>query len=242
MKKPIIGIVPLYDEEKDSYWLLPGYMQALEEEGAVPVMLPLSWREDTLRQLAETMDGFLFTGGQDLDPALYGEAPKETLGQLCQDRDKMEAALLPMVLAMDKPVLGICRGIQAINVVLGGSLYQDLPTECPSSVRHHENPPYDKVAHMVEIQPDTPLFRIVGERRIGVNSYHHQGIKKLAPALRQMATAEDGVVEAVYAPESSFVMAVQWHPEFSFRSDLNSRKIFAAFARACQASANRPNP
>lgn len=234
MRKPLIGIIPLYDEEKESYWMLPGYMQGIEQAGGVPVMLPLTAEEENLRLLAETMDGFLFTGGHDVDPALYGEAPKETLGPLCRERDAMEAALLPMVMELDKPFLGICRGIQLINAVLGGSLYQDLPSENPSPVRHHETPPYDKVAHTVRIEPDTPLFRMVGTTAMGVNSYHHQGIKTLAPCLRKMAEATDGVIEAVYAPGKTFAAAVQWHPEFSFRSDENSRKIFAAFVAACQ--------
>ena len=131
-------------------------------------------------------------------------------------------------------MLGICRGIQLFNVMEGGDLYQDLPTEFPSAVQHHETPPYDKVAHRVTIEEGTPLFGAVGVTEMGVNSYHHQAVKRLGEGLAVAATAPDGVVEALYLPDHKFALAVQWHPEFSFCSDGNSRKIFGAFVEACR--------
>ena len=122
MKKPLIGIVPLVDEARESYWMLPGYMQGVEQAGGVPVMLPLTDDAAALRQLADTCDGFLLTGGQDVSPALYGAAPTLQCGETCPARDAMEARLLDLALAADKPVLGICRGIQFLNVHLGGTL------------------------------------------------------------------------------------------------------------------------
>lgn len=143
MKQPLIGIVPLVDEARESYWMLPGYMQGVEQAGGVPVMLPLTDDAAALRQLADTCDGFLLTGGQDVFPALYGAAPTPQCGQTCPARDAMEARLLDLALAADKPVLGICRGIQFLNVHLGGTLYQDLPAEHPTAANHHQTPPYD---------------------------------------------------------------------------------------------------
>ena len=139
--KPIIAIVTLYDEKLESYWMLPGYAQGLEEAGAAPVVLPLTSDPAALERYAHTFDGFLFPGGHDLAPALYGEEPSEKCGTVIPQRDSMEQAFFPLALATRKPLLGICRGIQLFNVMLGGDLYQDIPTQCPSGVEHHETPP-----------------------------------------------------------------------------------------------------
>ena len=189
---------------------------------------------DDLPQLVSLCDGLLFTGGQDVSPALYGEAPKPTCGEVCPARDRMEQTLLHLALERDLPVLGICRGIQFLNAVLGGTLYQDLPTEHPSQTQHHMTQPYDRAVHTVTLQPGTPLAELLGEEHIGVNSYHHQAVKTLAPCLTEMAWSEDGLIEAVCLPEKRFVWAVQWHPEFSFRVDEHSRKIFGAFVAAAK--------
>lgn len=234
MNKPTIGIIPLVDEEKDSYWMLPGYMQGVLAAGGLPVMLPLTTDRTLLAQMAQTLDGFLFTGGHDVSPALYGETPLPACGTCCAQRDEMEAALLPLLLEKDVPVLGICRGIQFLNAALGGTLYQDLPTQAPSELVHHQAPPYDVPAHIVLLVENTPLHALLGETAIAVNSYHHQAVKTLAPALRAMAYATDGLVEAAYMPGKKYVWAVQWHPEFSFLKDANSRKIFESFLRAAQ--------
>lgn len=232
--KPIIAIVTLYDEKLESYWMLPGYAQGLEEAGAAPVVLPLTSDPAALERYAHTFDGFLFPGGHDLAPSLYGEEPSEKCGTVIPQRDSMEQAFFPLALATRKPLLGICRGIQLFNVMLGGDLWQDLPTQRPSGVQHHETAPYDKVAHSVTVLPDNPLAAAVGAGEMTVNSYHHQAVKALGRGLQVAATAPDGVVEAVYLPGHKFALAVQWHPEFSRLSDPNSRKIFQAFVDACK--------
>ncbi len=229
MKKAMIGVVPLVDTEKESYWMVPGYMQGIQEAGGLPVMLPLTADRTDIRQIAETMDGFLFTGGHDVSPEVYGEKPLPQCGECCPERDAMEKELLLAALELDKPVLGICRGIQFINGVLGGTLYQDLPSQRPSDVEHHQTPPYDIPVHKVEILRGTPLWDLLQKNELSVNSYHHQAIKKLSPQLQVMAVSEDGLTEAVRMEEKNFVWAVQWHPEFSFLTDPDSRKIFQIF-------------
>lgn len=224
-KKPMIGIVPLVDEERESYWMLPGYMEGITEAGGIPVMLPLVTDMQDIRQMADEFDGFLFTGGQDVAPECYGEQRRKECGQSCPKRDKMEELLLKEVLERDKPLLGICRGIQILNVMLGGTLYQDLPSEHPSEVNHRQMPPYDNPVHEVVLEKDAPLSSVLGKERLLVNSCHHQGVKALSPRLSAMAYAADGLVEAVYMPEKQFVWAVQWHPEFLFRVQEDSRKI-----------------
>ena len=132
MKKRMIGLVPLVDAERESYWMLPGYMNGIEQAGGIPVMLPLTADPDTLQQLADTLDGFLLTGGQDVSPVFYQAQTVAHCEACCAERDAMEQALFGIAWAQDKPILGICCGIQLINILLGGMLYQDLPTKHPS--------------------------------------------------------------------------------------------------------------
>lgn len=234
-KKPLIGVVPLADYQRQSYWMLPGYFHGIEEAGGIPVMLPLTTDSDDVSQLLNTVDGLLFTGGQDVDPTVYGNLSVhagELTGETSPQRDVMEAKLLGVALVRDIPILGICRGIQSINAMLGGTLWQDLPSQRRSNIEHHGKSPYDKPVHKVEVVPGTPLAACLGAGDLSVNSYHHQAVREIAPGLRIMAWSPDGVVEALYRPASSFLWAVQWHPEFSHETDGASKKIFAAFVSA----------
>lgn len=228
MKKPIIAVVPLVDEARESYWMLPGYFHGITEAGGIPVMLPLTDDPADLARLADEFDGFLFTGGHDVSPSCYGMEKLPYCRDCCPARDAMEGTLLPLVMAQDKAVLGICRGLQFCNAALGGTLYQDLPTEHPSSVVHSQQPPYDQPSHSVTVEAGSPLFALSGETA-QVNSCHHQGIRALAPGLQVMARSEDGLVEAIWKPDARFFWAVQWHPEFSQAVDPLSKAIFRAF-------------
>jgi putative glutamine amidotransferase len=240
MNKPLIGVVPLWDEEKDSLWMLPGYMDGIERAGGLPIMLPLSTDKSLLEQICHTVDGLLFTGGHDVCPAVYGEEKADCCGEICTSRDQMETTLFSLfVTEMNKPVFGICRGIQFFNALLGGTLYQDLDTqykEVPpgvSPLRHQQKPPYDQSSHTVTITPGSPLHALLGADTIAVNSCHHQGVKKLSPKLVCMAEAEDGLVEAVYMSDRKYAWAVQWHPEYSLQDEY-SKKLFAFFVNACR--------
>jgi len=226
-----IGVIPLWDKEKDSVWMLPGYMQGLEEAGAVPMILHLTDSEATLKQTISLFDGFLFTGGQDVNPKLYGHKKNEHCGEICDMRDRMETYIFrEAVLNQNKPAFGICRGIQFLNVVLGGTLHQDIPTELPSAITHSQKQPYDVPAHKVRVLPGTPLHKLAGKESIEVNSSHHQGINRIAKELEVMAVADDGLVEAVYMPARLHVWAVQWHPEYSLKDEI-SKKIFSHFIK-----------
>lgn len=231
MKKPVIGITPLVDTERESLWMLPGYMDGVAQAGGLPVMLPLTEEPEDICQLALMCDGFLFAGGHDVSPSLYGEEKIPQCAQTCAERDEMERLLFLEVLALDKPVLGICRGIQFINAVLGGTLYQDLPTQMPSRVEHHQTPPYDRPVHSVTLKTGSPLFELLQKKTLAVNSYHHQAIRRLAEGLETMAVSPDGLAEAVCLPQKRFVWALQWHPEFAYRTDEDCRKIFEEFVR-----------
>lgn len=230
--KPIVGLMPLFDDEKDSFWMLPGYMKMLQECGAFPIMLPLTDDLNELEECIRLCDGLLFTGGHDVNPAIYGKKTGKNCGEPCELRDKMECSLLKMAFERDMPILGICRGIQIINAYLGGDLYQDLPTEFDITVEHHMKPPYDRPAHEVEVMPDTLLAKIIGTGRHEVNSYHHQAIRTPADAVTVMAVSEDGLIEAISVNEKSFAVGVQWHPEFSYQNNTDSRKLIHAFVDA----------
>ena len=231
--KPKIAILPLIDVQRESYWMLPGYMNGILQAGGVPVMLPLTCEAVALDEIAQSYDGFLFPGGQDVTPALYGQKRGENCGETCESLDEMSKELFERISRTDKPILGICRGLQLLNVLLGGTLYQDLPTEHPSEVEHHMRPPYDAVTHSVEVAQDSPLHALLGRTSLGVNSYHHQAVQDLSPQLRAMARSEDGLVEAAWMPGRKFLWAFQWHPEFFPKTDENSRRIFQAFVNAC---------
>ncbi len=232
MKKPVIGVIPLIDRERDSQWMLPGYLKGIEGAGGVPIVFPLTVDEEEIERLYQICDGVLLTGGQDINPVLYGDRKKPECGELCNERDEMEKCFYRRAMIDDKPVLGICRGIQFINVMTGGTLYQNLSTEHPSDINHKQSPPYDVPIHEVEILEDTPLRELLKIEKIPVNSYHHQAVRDLGEGLISMAVSPDGLVEAVCIPDKRFVWALQWHPEFSYRTDENSRKIFKKFVES----------
>lgn len=231
--RPVIGIVPLYDEEKDSYWMLPGYMKALEECLSIPVMLPLTEDKTELLYFIRTCDGLLLPGGQDVDPASYGEERLPACGPICPAKDRMEGILLDAAVRLDKPVLGICRGLQFLNAHTGGTLYQDLPTEHPG-LCHRMERPYDRGAHPVTVERKSPLYEIVGSTEYSVNSCHHQGIRDLSPLLYAAATAPDGLVEAAWMPGKHFILGVQWHPEWLYQKDPAAMRLFEAFVKAAK--------
>lgn len=234
--KPVIGIIPLYDEGRDSIWMLPGYMEGILIAGGVPVILPLCDTEDELYTAYELCDGFLFTGGQDINPARYDEYKLEVCGVCNEVRDELEHTIFRRAYEEDKPILGICRGIQMINVELGGSLYQDLASQRQFTgevrVEHKMKPSHNRFIHNVEIVEHSALRELLQTDTIGVNSYHHQGIKSLGNDLEIMAYAPDGLIEAVRCKKKGFIWGIQWHPELLHKTDTNSMRIFKAFIEA----------
>ena len=230
--RPVVAVMPLVDDERESLWMLPGYMNALREAGAVPFMPALTTDRQEIGQIFGMCDGLVMTGGHDVNPACYGESDRYGNLHCCDARDEMELALLERAVASDKPVLGICRGLQIMNIFCGGTLYQDLPSEHPSDVDHHQPPPYGRPAHHVHILSRTPLREDLHDTDRAVNR-HHQAICKLGEGLDPMAISEDGLVEAIYRPRSAFYRAVQWHPEHLYKVDEPNRCIFRSFVNAC---------
>ena len=231
MKKPVIGVTPLWDAERQSVWMLPDYLDGIKAAGGLPVVLPLEMSEEDANQVVETCDGFLFTGGQDVSPVLYGMEDATGTIVASPERDNMETLLLSKALQADKAVLGICRGLQFINVFLGGTLWQDLPSQHPSEIAHRQGKPYGVPSHQVKLSSD--LKSLLGKDILEVNTLHHQAVKDLGKGLTAMAIAPDGIIEAVQMLGKRFVWAVQWHPEYLFRTDKDSLAIFSCFVEHC---------
>ncbi len=228
MKKPIIGITPQLNDSGDIV-SRPGYIECIKRAGGFPIILPF---EENIDQTVDLCDGFLLAGGPDFDPVLFGEEKLSCCGNISPQRDEYELRLISAALASGKPILGICRGVQALNVALGGTLYQDLPTQKPSSVCHRMTVVGSDVIHSVDILEGSPLRALLNTDRTMVNSYHHQSIKNLGRGLEITAVAEDGVIEGVSLSNHPFCHGLQWHPERLENKD--TERIFAALIRACK--------
>ena len=236
MKRPLIGITPYNSDESlpHRFGIACNYMESVLRAGGLPVILPFVTASEEIAPYLELCDGFLLSGGVDIDPALYGEEKLEACGTVSKRRDAFEMAFIPAALSCGKPILGICRGVQSLNVVLGGSLYQDINTQFPITAEHRMQEPVNVVGHAVKIVAGTPLEAIGGKDQYMVNSYHHQAVKKLGKGLEIMAYSEDGLIEGVYMPARKFVLGVQWHPERISEVDEQAQGLFAAFVDACR--------
>jgi putative glutamine amidotransferase len=235
MNKPIIAITPMYDDDQDTITMLPEYMDAVYASGGLPVIFPLNIEEKDICSLVSKFDGFLFTGGHDVNPSLYGEKKQDFCGEPNDAKDSLEAVLFREALKYDKPVLAICRGFQFINAVSGGSLYQDIDSQLDPDIRiiHRQKKPYEAACHNIEILPGSLLHSIVNTGSMDVNSLHHQAVKALASSLKACAVAEDGIVEAAWMPSKKFVLGIQWHAEFLYKRDHLSFEIFRRFVESC---------
>ena len=226
--KPVIGICPLYDEKKESYWMLPGYMQMLEAAGALPLMMPLTGDENTLAYYLETCDGFIIPGGQDVSPAVYGCEKLDVCGCTVPERDWMDAYILKEAIRRDKAVLGICRGHQLINVALGGTLIQHMEG-------HEELAPGIDSVHAVHTAAGSFLHRLYGTH-FHVNSSHHQALDRLGSGLEAVQWCGE-IIEAT-AHTSLPIYTVQWHPERLYEGGRNAdtvsgQRLIDWFAQQC---------
>lgn len=220
-QKPLIGV-------SVSSSMKATCTRSIERAGGIPVIIPETSDPLLIDQTVAMLDGLLMSGGEDINPAYYGEEKSEKCEASNDARDTYELLLLKKAMDRNVPVMGICRGMQLINVAMGGTLYQDLPSEKPSEIVHRkmENPL--EPAHDVTLEPNTEVARIFGQMRLGVNSRHHQAVKKLAPGLKITAWSTDSIPEAVEAYPSKNVMAIQWHPEINAAAgDELSLKVFA---------------
>ena len=243
-RRPIIGIptqtlhsIDGIPEALPESWVMnQRYSRAVAAAGGLPVMIPLLEDEDVLRGLYDRMDAVLIPGGVDLDPETYGEAPLPTCGRLDPDRDRVELRFARWAIAEGKPLFGLCRGLQILNVALGGTLYQDIAAQRNDALKHDYFPTAgfsrDHLAHPVTVVSGSRLDALVGTAPLKVNSMHHQAVKDLAPGLVSTAVAPDGVIEAIESSANRFVLGVQWHPESLTDRDPRMQRLMAGFVEA----------
>ena len=236
-RSPLIGVTCMTIEtasHSPRLGMSRSYVNALLGAGAAPLLIPHMADKAVLRAVYERLDGLLLPGGGDIDPAHYGEPRHEKCNEPSAERDDTELTLARWAIEEGMPVLGICRGIQVLNVALGGSLFQDIQAQIPDAQRHawYPNHPRDRLSHTVSISPKARLARLIGETTLPVNSLHHQSVKDPAPGLVATGHSPDGIIEAVEAPDHPFAIGVQWHPEELASSDPRAQRLFEAFAEA----------
>jgi len=222
------------------YILAQRYVDAGVDAGAIPLILPPTPTSTARRRLLARLDGLIISGGDfDIHPNHYGEKPIKPLGNIKAERSDFELEMAAAALKEDLPVLGICGGAQAINVALGGSLYQDIRAQVPGAQEHQQSRKAVQRGHRITIQPRTLLKKIVGRSHTEVNTTHHQAVKTLGRCLIVNATASDGVVEGIESTGHTFVIGVQWHPEILASRQRHQRNIFSALvARAARRRAS----
>jgi putative glutamine amidotransferase len=210
------------------------YVNALLQAGAAPLLVPHIADKAVLRALYERLDGLLLPGGGDVDPVHYGESRHKNCNDPSAERDETELALARWAMDGGLPLLAVCRGIQVLNVALGGSLFQDIQAQIPGAERHdwYPNHPRDRLSHTVAISPETRLAHISGTTSLPVNSLHHQSVKDVAPGLVVTGLAPDEIIEAVEAQDHPFAIGVQWHPEELAGGDARAQRLFDAFVEA----------
>jgi len=242
--RPVIGITtqtlePIPDQLPRCWVMSQRYVQVLAGAGAIPWVIPLLERDEaTLRGIYERLGGLFLPGGVDIDPSTYGESAGPACGRTDPARDWTELLLARWALADKKPLLAVCRGVQLLNVAVGGTLYQDLGTEVPAVIKHDNFPSgghrRDELSHDVHIAKGSRLAQLLETESLAVNSMHHQGIARLAPGLEAVATALDGLIEGVETTTGAFVLGVQWHPEDLVDRDPRMRRLFDAFIAAAR--------
>lgn len=233
--RPLIGITERLDLRENTFYLRRYYAEAVAAAGGIPVQIPLIADRAMLAALASRLDGLMLSGSNsDVDPACYGEEPLPRLGTVIPERDETDLILLELAEAKKLPVLGICFGMQSLNVARGGTLYQDLESQLQGALKHEQGSAYYRASHSIRLEADSILAQLAGGSTARVNSSHHQAIKDVGRHLRVIARAHDEVIEAVADTRTDrFVLGVQWHPEIAWERDALSQAIFAQFIAAC---------
>ncbi len=248
-RKPLIGMTISRLDDRPAYFMRENYADSVLQGGGIPVLLPYRLTDGDIAEIVAAMDGILFTGGNDIETVRFGEQTLVGCGESDADRDEMEIRLCRAAVQVGKPIFGICRGIQLMNVALGGTLWQDLPSQFRArsdapKLTHQQPSAGRTVSHMVQIKEGSLLDKTLkagGETRsrIWVNTFHHQAVRTLAPGCEAVAYSQDGVIEAIEMPSyRNFFLGVQWHPEYltpeSAAEDWNraARSLFKGFAEA----------
>ncbi len=234
--KPVIGITAAFDFDKSVSNLRDDYYEAIIQCGAVPVIIPVTENKSVWVEYLDLCDGLVLSGGPDVDAEYFGQSNMPYAKEISPIRDSMELYLAQQAIAADLPVLGICRGIQVINIAAGGSIFQDIYTEnnsCKTLIQHSQKAPRWFQIHRVDIIEPSCLFVVFGRDTIRVNSFHHQAVSDVAPGFVVNAYSEDGIIEAISCESKKFILGVQWHPENLWRRDRAHLKLFERLVAVC---------
>jgi len=238
MSAPLIGVTTslTVDKSPERAYVNIAYLRAVQDAGGIPVLLPPHLTAEVQVALWQRLDGLVLTGGGDIEPARFGEARHPKTEEVAPARDELEIGLTHRALADNVPLFAICRGIQVLNVALGGTLVQDIPSERPGPIAHAQTEPRHQGTHAVKVMGEgTRLGRVLGRLEVEVNSMHHQAIKRLGEGLREVAWAPDGIIEGIEMPgDARFVLGVQWHPEELVGHDQAARNLFTAIVEAAR--------
>ena len=234
--KPIIGLTASLELGRDAYDIELADSEAILAAGGLPIMLPHLMDEADIDEIAEHIDGLFLAGGYDIDPTLFGEEPHPNLGVIIPSRDAFELALTKKVLELKKPILGVCRGAQILNIAVGGDMYQDITTQVKTDLlQHQQKAPRFHGSHFVHVTEGSLLHRLTGLERLKVNSRHHQANRQVPQPMIVSGISSDGIVEAIESTKHHFALGVQWHPENMARAaDPASLGIFKGFIEACR--------
>ena len=237
MKQPFIGITTTRREadERSKISCQENYIRSILTAGGIPLLIPLGLSLEQRTRIVEQLDGIMLTGGGDIHPRYFNGKSHSTVYGIIPDRDELEVSLVNLAMQHHKPLLGICRGCQVMNVALGGTLITDIPTQFNGSINHStsDDNPWPTIAHSVNIVEKSRLAKIISEQQIEVNSRHHQAVEKVAPGTIVSAVSPDGLIEGIEAIDHPFCIGVQWHPE-GMPSDPNAKELFAAFVEAAR--------
>lgn len=238
MERPIIGITAtLTGEGRRAYATNDGYVEAIRQAGGLVLLLPPTQDQEEQQQLMTLVDGLLIPGGVDTAPCFYGEEPVAAVTTTDRRLDRFEIAMVRLALERDKPVLGICRGMQLLNVVFGGSLIQDIPTQVPGAICHSQKTlTRDEPFHHISLVKDSNLARMLWRDRLDTNTFHHQAVRKVGQGLVPVAHSADGIIEGVETPNGR-VLGVQWHPECMAKEDPVQQRLFDGFVELCKETA-----
>ena len=236
--RPIIGLTPSLESGEHKIYTPTSYPKAIIEAGGNPIFFNFTRDDDMIEAYAAMVDGVLFSGGDDVDPSTYGEEQIWGCGDIVPLRDDFEIKLLKVLVEKypEKPILGICRGAQVLNVGMGGTLYQDLRSQKEGCIRHQQQQSSHYASHKAVVKEGSLLHRIYGSTEVKVNSFHHQAVKDLAPGMRLTAVASDGVIEGFEKPDHPYFVAVQWHPERLVEGPHHPehKPLFKSFVDACR--------
>lgn len=233
--RPVIGVTPWYDYDNRTTYIKNGYCEGINKAGGLAFLIPLTLEEEVLDCIVEKCDGFLISGGPDVDAKHYGEKNLPFNEDISPYRDFLEMYIIKKAIELNKPLLGICRGIQIMNVTMGGTLYQDIHSQIKEKelIKHSQAAPKWYPTHEINIEAGTKLWRIFKKQSIGVNSYHHQAVKDVAPGFIVSSRAEDGIIESIELQNHIFAIGVQWHPELMWQENSEHLKLFEYFVEYC---------